>query len=493
MSIGVIAISANWLLEGDFKNKIKSLNANKKISLIFLLFFLVQIIWLLISPAKEEALKDLKMHLPFLAFPVVIGSTKLKIKELYFVFYAFIAGLIISAGAGYIKYYSEDYENYRELSVFISHIRLGIFIAFGLGLSVYLMVNLKTILRYLIILPIIYLLIFQRLMSSGSGYFATGIVLILVLFYIFKNLRSKLILYSISVIIVALFVFSAFRINSEYKLLTTPNADAYLEMPVYTAQKNLYVHHPEYGILENGYPIYINYCPIEISKTWAFRSEISSDSLDNKGQPIHGTIMRFMTSKGLKKDSVGIMSLTDEEVKLIENGVTSIIPPKNGLSGRIDEILTEYIYFKNGMNPNGHSIVQRLYFLEAGVSIWMDNIFLGIGQGFENQAYLNYYQETNSELDLEHRLHAHNQFITFLVCFGLIGFVLIMIAFITPLTFIKWDFLIILFACLGLIGFVTDDILSRQEGVTFISFFYSLLILTRQVSKRNNIVTNSIN
>lgn len=494
MSIGVIAISVNCILEGNFKEKWQLVKERKFLALFFLLFFFTHLIWGGFSDNFAEVLDDLRRKLPFLALPLTIGtSKKLEKNELYSIFGAFLLGLLISSGIGFLKFFNNSYDDYRDLSVFISHIRLGLFLGLGIGLCAYIFSTSKSKARYLLIILVIYFLLFIRVLGSGTGYISGGFVIVLSLIYIAKSSKRRWVYYS-AIVSVALGTISvgAYTYN-EYRSSTTARDGVFDEPPVYTAKMNLYVHHPEIEIFENGYPVFMYYCPIELKESWNTRSLIPIDSLDNKGQIIHGTVMRYMTSLGLHKDAEGVAKLSDEDIQNIENGITTTVLPKSGFSARVQEIILEYIMFKNNLNPNGHSMVQRLYYLKAGLHIAKSNPIIGVTVGNEEIAYQNYYESVNSPLSKEHRLRAHNQFLSFLVCFGILGSLLLLISVIYPVIKTPINFLSIIFIVLIFVGFFSDDMLNRQAGVTFVALYYSLIYLSGTNLKRDNFITNSIN
>lgn len=493
MSIGVIAISANWLLEGDFKNKWATLKERKYLPLIFLGFFFIHLIWGVFSSDFGEILDDLRRKLPFLALPITIGtSKKLERKELLGILWAFLAGLVFSAGVGFYKYYTGDFDTYRDLSRFVSHIRLGLFLGFGIGVATFLFAMTKKWYRFFYFIPIPYFLYFIKILGSGTGYFAGGLALVISLIYIAKTSKQNWIYYSsISLLGLSILLVGGKAII-EYNDLTSPKEGVFDNPPKYTAQMNLYIHHPDIKIFENGYPVYMNYCPPEVEEGWSLRSKIPIDSTDKKGQLIQGTILRYMTSKGLMKDAEGVAELTDEDINKIENGISSIVPPKTGFEARFQETVLEYQMYKNNMNPNGHSLVQRLYYLEAGWEIFKHHPLIGVTKGDEEQAYLTYYEEVKSPLNLEHRLRAHNQFLSFLVCFGFAGFVFLMLTLIYPILKTKMTLVGFLFLIIVMIGFLSDDMLNRQAGVTYVALFYCLIYLSGINLKRDDIITDTI-
>ncbi len=493
MSIGVIAISINWIVEAKFREKWNTLKQRKHLVLIVLLFFFTHLAWGVFSSDFDSVLDDLRRKLPFLALPITIGtSKKLSKKELLAILGFFLLGLMISAGIGLYKYFTHDYENYRDLSVFISHIRFGLFLGFGIGVAAYLFTIIQHKARFLFLIPVLQFLLFIRVLGSGTGYFAGGLALILSLIYIAKSSKQRwLYISSISSMIVGGIVVVTLLVL-EYQSIITPREGVYDNPPKYTAEMNLYEHYPDIEIYENGYPVYMNYCPSELEAAWNARSSIPIDSVDEKGQLIQGTIIRYMTSLNLKKDAEGVAQLTENDVAKIESGINSVVPPKSGFRARLEETILEYVMFKNGMNPNGHSIVQRIYYLEAGWSIAKNNLFTGVTIGDEEKAYQDYYAQVDSPLTQEHRLRAHNQILSFLVCFGAFGTLFLLLSLLYPILQNPINFLSILFLLITLVGFLSDDMLNRQAGVTFVALFYCLIYLSGTGLKRNDFVPNAI-
>ena len=80
---------------------------------------------------------------------------------------------------------------------------------------------------------------------------------------------------------------------------------------------------------ENGYYLWENIAPKELEKEWNKVSQLKFKGKDKKGQKIKATLYRFLTSKGLNKDSLGLSKLTTKEIKLVESGCTSIITYNN--------------------------------------------------------------------------------------------------------------------------------------------------------------------
>lgn len=149
---------------------------------------------------------------------------------------------------------------------------------------------------------------------------------------------------------------------------------------------------------------------------------------------------------------------------------------------RVDEVFSEVQSHNKGANPSGKSISQRFVYWNIAQEIFKENKFIGTGTGDIDDAFKNYYEshETNLEKSYQHR--AHNQYITMLCTFGLFGFVIFVIAILYPYLKNKlyFDMLATSFLIIFLISMLTEDTLETQAGATFVAFFYALFILRKQ-------------
>jgi hypothetical protein len=79
---------------------------------------------------------------------------------------------------------------------------------------------------------------------------------------------------------------------------------------------NLYHHDFEQGLRENGHLVYVYVCEEELRQEWNKRSEIKYDD-DLNGYILGSTLIRYLASKGYRKDSVGVSKLTSDDIELI--------------------------------------------------------------------------------------------------------------------------------------------------------------------------------
>jgi hypothetical protein len=184
----------------------------------------------------------------------------------------------------------------------------------------------------------------------------------------------------------------------------------------------------------------------------------------------------------LRKDAGGVRQLNEVDIQAVENGIANyIFLKKFSLYPRIYQIIWEIDNYRQGNNPSGHSVAQRLVYNSAAVYIIRNNILFGVGTGDVQKEFNNYYNLSDNPLRLESRRRAHNQFVTFIITFGLLGFIICISARILPVFLEKrWgDYLFLCFGIIGFLSMLNEDTLETQTGISFFMFFYSILLFGR--------------
>lgn len=229
-------------------------------------------------------------------------------------------------------------------------------------------------------------------------------------------------------------------------------------------------------------------CNEELEKEWNKKSHLDYNNAKINGQKLKFTLIRYLTSKGFRKDSIGISKLTSKDIANIESGMANyIFEDKYALYPKIYQAIWEIDVYNKGNNPTGNSITQRFEYMKAALGIIKANFWFGVGTGDVKDEFLKQYEQTNSKLSLKKRLRAHNQYITFLLTFGIFGFIIVLISIFYP--FIKHkgynNYFLMVFLIIALLSFVNEDTLETQIGVTFFSYFYSLFLFgTKMKIKR---------
>ncbi|MGQ9621703.1 MAG: O-antigen ligase family protein, partial [Bacteroidales bacterium] len=247
----------------------------------------------------------------------------------------------------------------------------------------------------------------------------------------------------------------------------------------YTFSGNPYFHDTVRKDIENGNRVWVYVCEDELRKEWNRVSAISYDSLDMKGQYLKYTLIRYLTSAGLRKDSAGLSYLTPADIGNVERGITNKMFSFWGpWKSKLYEIIWQIDYYKNGGNPSGHSITQRIEFVKTGWHIFLRYPVFGTGTGDLRKEYLMQYEIDNSPLNPAYRLLSHNQFITFLASFGITGIIIICFSILFPCIAqgaLK-RYLPVLFILIIIISMLWEDTLESHTGVSFFAYFYSLFV-----------------
>jgi hypothetical protein len=176
-SIGGIGLSAVWLLSANFKQKLTYLKERKMIWPLLVLF-LLHIIGLINTSNFNYAFHDIKIKLPLLAIPLVLGSSpQLPNKKITNLFAIFIAGIFIStliSTAVYLGFTNHPITNMREISIIISHIRLGLMVLFSIILLIYFYYKTNLFLslqkKLLLISIISWFLLFIYILQSSTSW-----------------------------------------------------------------------------------------------------------------------------------------------------------------------------------------------------------------------------------------------------------------------------------------------------------------------------------
>jgi len=468
MSIGTILIIANWLIELDFAAKWKRFKENK-IVIAFSILFLTMTLSLGWSNDIDYGLKDLLIKLPLITIPLVMGTRKRLDHKVYlFLLYLFIASLTFTTVFNYISYNIHDLADKRGLSLFISHIRLGGLICMALFLTGHEI--LKQNISKLLIIPQIWLLYYLYFSQTISAYILVLILTFITLLFLINSRRLKII---ISVGLVSIAVVFNFVTSSVIDNTNEINSPKEVPLGFKTESNHFYFHDLEATKRENGYLVWVNISERECRKEWNTHSNLNFDSTDHKGNSIIGTLFGYLTSKNLKKDSVGFSKLTETDIRNIENGQVNYLND-SGFNGKITKLTKQYLAFTKNENHNGHSLIQRVEHLKTGLNILKSNWLTGVGIGDVNQAFQNQYTKENSILEPQFRLRSHNQFITIWISLGLLGILLTLYILIQPLFTKQIGYSTLLISVALIFSFLTQDMIETQAGVTIFALFYSL-------------------
>lgn len=491
VSVGTFVLTGNWLLEGNFRRRLAQFFSTA-LSLALVSLYLLHVAGLLWTSDLAWGFKDLRVKLPLLLMPLFLFTSKLPSKKrIQDILMLFVVACLVGVLFGMARYFGlsgEELMNKRHMSVFISHIRFGLMlvIAFFI-LAYYLYAKWATwspaekILTFSVMLWLLWYIIISE---TFTAYAAMMAAVTATAFWLILRIRNRITRISIATTIVIGAVAGSiyFKTIAENHFHEVPLDQ--MKLTVRTLNGNVYAHEKDVLYTENGHRVWNLVCWEELRREWPKRSQLHLDSLDRLGQPIRYTAIRYMTSKGLPKDSFGIDMLSDQDILNIEKGLTNYrYTDKLGVSRRMDQLLWAYQQYKWQHNANNSSTMQRWVYTQVGWEIFKQNPLVGVGSGDIRQAYRAEYQ--NNDRGLEERFQgiSHNQFLTIGIVLGTLGLIVFLLMLAYPAWLYRRDFLYLIFLVTMLVSFLTDNTLERQSGVTLFAFFNSLLIVRREFAE----------
>lgn len=514
-----------WVVDGlctkSINNKLTRFWQNKP-AVLLVAFYLMHVVGLLWTSDFQYALGDLRVKLPVLVMPFVLSSMEsLDRKRFNWVMLVYVMSVFIATLFSSASYWRHDYEDVREISHFISHIRFCLNIVFCMavigwyivkkgastgstslrpqvsepavsetnrrvkrpsqtGTAFGIKVAIDHFLRWFLLLWFAYqIFIFESL----SGYVILAAVVIVSMVYAFlqwKKSRGWHIAVGVTALAI-LITGAVYAVHFVKPLLKVESVD-FSTLGRKTALGNDYWHDTVYNPVEDGRYVGLYYCRMELQEAWPRRSDLPLDGTTLNGENLEATLARYLTSKDLRKDAQGVMALTDEDVHNIEQGIANYNNWKHpGMHARLSSTLFEYTLYRRFNNPNGGSLSQRIEFTRASFHIIRQHPWFGVGTGDVRRAFSQTYDEIHSPLKEEFRFRAHNQYLAIAVAFGLVG-----LAFFLFVLFYPWlsskrnhTYLYMVFLCIMLLSMFPEDTLETQAGVTLFAFFEALLLFSR--------------
>ena len=487
LSIAQFLLIGNWLAEGimrkDLAGRFKRAFTDPP-ALVFLSFFGLHVLGLLWTEDLQWGTDLCRILLPVLAFtPVLASVPRLSATELRTILllgaWSTVASTLTCMA---LRYEVVGNGSYRELSVFISHIRLALLLCFGIAVFVH--YARRTPLSLIgHAAGIGWSLFFLDRLSSLLGLFILGLLFLYAVWHAGQRWNVALRWTSrTALLIVPVLAFAYVR--GRVVDYTRGDGTDLDHLDVATAGGEVYYHDLHDPQRENGHYVWIYCADKELQRTWERRSRMAFAGKDAAGQPVRSTLIRYLTSMGLRKDSLGVLALKDDDVRRIEQGVTSVVSGRRDpIGARIDQVLYEMEYYRRTGEASGHSVAMRLEFLRAGSNIARARWLAGVGTGDTRPAFAAEYARMHSTLDERWRLRAHNEYLTLLISFGIGGLLWALFAWVWP-AWRSGAFGRPLFVCwliIFLVSCVSEDTIETQPGATFFALFYTLLVFAAPV------------
>ena len=460
---------------------------NNRAAMVVVSLYVLHIIGTLYSADLQYALKDLRIKLPLLSLPVILATSSLLSKRKFnIVLIFFVLAVFAGTVASMIVLFTRHISDPRELSIFISHIRFGLTICFAIFILFYFLFSQQPIhkgLRVLMGAGILWFLSFLLILES-----VTGIIITLLLGFIFminfalkiKKLPIKLTILSLGFVIafVSILLLKSFITN-----FNQPKPVDIEKLDKYTHFGTPYQHDTCSYDIENGEYVGLFLCNTEMRNEWNKRSEMRYDGLDKKGQELKHTLIRFLHSKGLRKDAIGVRQLSNDEIRNIENGVANADYLKSfNLKSRFEQMAMGYHNYITYGDPNASSLMQRVEYWKTSAYIIKQHWLAGVGTGDIKQSFQQAYVETHTKLQDEFRNRSHNQFLAIFISFGVFGLLWFLFTLVYPALKLGrfHDYFYIVFFVIIVMSMITEDTLETQACATYFAFFNALLLFGRK-------------
>lgn len=481
LSIAQMLLVANWLGEGmvmrDLPTRFRQAFLTPP-SAVFLSFFGLHLLGLLWTSDLAWGTDLVRILLPVLSFGAVLGaSPRLQLREYRSLL--LLGAWSVVASTLYCAIVAPSTGDYRALSVFISHIRLVLLLC--LAIAVFAWDGLRGG-RWVALAQgaaVLWSLYFINRLGSIQGFAILAVIVVVGLWRWSARWRSVPRWAFRLVLALGPLVLLVPLVREVAERSTLPPASLLMDAPR-SAGGEPYSHDLINPQQENGHHVWTYIAWSELRRTWLQRSSRSLDTLDDRGHEMWSTAVRYLASKGLTKDSVGVMALSEADVRAIERGVPNHLEGRrNTLRERFEEVWFELqVYGDKGL-ASGHSVAMRIEFWRTGWQIAREHWALGVGTGDTQRAFDAQYAAMGSTLAPEWRLRAHNQYLTLWVSFGVFGLLWSLFSWWWPAWKLgAWrDPLFVAWAVTFGMSCLTDDTIETQAGATFFALYYALFVL----------------
>lgn len=127
---------------------------------------------------------------------------------------------------------------------------------------------------------------------------------------------------------------------------------------------------------------------------------------------------------------------------------------------------------------DAESTAVRILVWKESIKIIKQHIWFGTSPADANQELYRAYEQNGLTGALAKKLNAHNQFLQTFIGTGIFGFImlLIMTLFLIVYSFIKKNYILLLFGILISFNFMVESMLQSQAGFTFFTFFLCMFL-----------------
>lgn len=473
MGFSTFLLLLNWVAEWNWREKRDMLRANRGF-LVFSLLFVFLLLGLVHASDPLLTLRRLTAKLVWFFAPIIVATTRpLQPRERRLVFASFVLSTFAVGVYSLVYWYQNPVQDVRDISVFIDHIRFSLCVVMSVVFCVHYCLReapttvLKVSASLLALLLIIYLFLAQTL---------TGILILLAIMlayglYLLGSARRtpvrKAVLLSILSGMVVAFGYVAYLTYDYFH-----DQDAVITEQT-TALGNPYTFDPQ-SMVENGHRIDYYVCKPELQSAWTQRSDSALTPW------VECTLIRYLNSKGLHKDSAAVMALSQEDIRNVENGIanydyTRVFGMRRALYPTFFCIT---LYQKNHYFDNS-SLLQRVELWRVSWLVIRENWLFGVGLDNVKNALNDQLKKCNSPVVARKKQGCHNQYLTFWLSAGILFLLYFIFVLVYPFVRMRnrITFVYVAFALLMVMSFFMEDTLETQTGCIMFAVMNPLLLM----------------
>lgn len=458
-------IALNWLIEGRWADKWQRARESRLLH-AFVALYLLYVVGLLWSSNLSAGLSALEVKIPLLIVPILLLTTRpLTGKAWHAVLCLYSLAVLVVSIIGAVRLFSIPELPYREAIPYISHIRFALNCCMTLFLCFGVLTRKGPLLQRIVAAGVmLWMLVFLLLLRSYTA--AVIITVVSVVVVLTRYRRWYWIVLWVAVMLVVGVVIGR-EVKSYYELKPM----AVEPLRPCTANGNPYSHAQD-GLMECGNYINNYVCNEELNREWPRHSSMDLGELTPCGYTVGSTLLRYLNALDLPKDSMGIAQLTPQQVGEIESGVANpVCEHASPVRKMVYVFLLEYEYGRHTHAVKGFSMLQRLELWSAALKVFAEHPWIGVGTGDVGDELHAQLRTQQSEI-ADSGQSVHNQYLTFLVAFGIIGCGLLVFMFCRAVPalhgqstiLVAW-LLVILISC------ISENTLGTLAGILFCSWF----------------------
>lgn len=470
-----VLLGANWVLEGRWREKWR-MACESRLLQAFVVFYLLMLVGMLWTEHVDNGFAMLQVRLPLLVVPlVVLTSRPVTGRVRRWILSIYAATVLVVSVIGMVRLYTIPDLPYREAVPYISHIRFALNCCMVICL-----LGGEAARRWTQAWPrrwpvavcaglMVYMLFFLLKIHSYTALAVLAVVSLATLLAYYRRWP----LLAAWLLMAGTLTFLVVREAKAYYRLV-PQAEE--PLLAYTAGGRPYTHLQD-GILESGNYINNYICTDELRREWNRRSAVPYDSVIGDGWTVEPVLIRYLNALGLNKDSVGVHALSAEQVAEVERGVANpAYTSGNPIRKMVYVMLFEREFYLHTHAVKGFTMLQRFELWKATAHVVSAHRWTGVGTG-----------DVDAEVDAELRAmdselagtgkRPHNQYLSLLAAYGVVGLVLLAVLFLRPLAGgqrrgnFRFTPLMTAWLLTIVISFLTEDTLDTLAGILFCTYF----------------------